>query len=318
MFIIPLWLTLLRSKSYITVVMPKSFVILLLLGAVTIGAACQTTTQPTPTPTLTPSPTPTVTPTPVITPTPTPNEIDLLEFLNTLLQVSKPFAEFYGNEIKPLNAEIHWFYDPNLSTAFAYTMPSADYKAANITLRRIPNSNEGNASLNKDAFLIAHELASLVVGPKLQKDWDIQYYDGKPAAVFGIFLNAIRAPLRDKILAQYNFDVGSNFQSDLDIFTSVCIDPTDPLIKHEYAFAYVYFVLYWQYVLNHDGIPPELDTFCQNCCPDVQQEGINVLTMVDGVGGIGSITSDSAKVLMQEIIDKYNFPCRIVTFSQTQ
>jgi len=229
-----------------------------------------------------------------------------------LREASAPFNEFYGNEIEPLNLEIHWFHDPNLFRA-AFTVPSADFKTANITLRVIPKLSEGNTALQEDAFTIAHELATLVVGPSMENGWDIACTDK-----YGVFSEILKTPLRDHKLAQYGFDTDSWLQSQLNIFTTYCIDPTDPLILHAYDFSYALFVLYWQYVLNHDGVPSKLNSFCQECCPNVQEEGTNILAMVNGIGGLGDITPDSAKALYEEFISKYSLPCHIITFSQAQ
>jgi len=294
-FIIWLWLTSLRSKSYITRVMLKSFVILFLLAAVFAGTACQPST-----PTLTPTPIPTL----------APNELDPSQFLPMLHQTSQSFADFYDAEIQPLHVNIRWFYDPNQSFTLAHTNPSADYKAANITLSHIPKSNEGDAQLKEDTFIVAHELAWLVVGPAVKNGWDLECSDEELLMLADI----IFTPRRDHILAKYGFDVKCLFLADLEPFiASPCGESTDPVAENENACKFVWLTLYWQYVLGNHGVPPELDTFCQSCTPNARQEGLNILAVVDRFGGIGNVTSDGAKALLQEIIGRYNFPCRIVT-----
>lgn len=236
-------------------------------------------------------------------------QLDPSQFIPILRQASEPFNEFYGNEIEPLNTEIHWFYDPNQSLTNANTAPCPDFKCANITLSHIPNADEGNASLETDAFIIAHELASLVMGPKLQNDEELHCNNEQ---LLGRFLDILRTPLRDHMLAKYGFDLENNFQSDLNGFTSFCTNPTDPLVVNIGAFIYAKLALYWQYVLGHDGIPPELDSFCQRCCPMCGQEGLDILAMINGIGDLGNITPDKAHALYQQIIDKYSIGCWVV------
>jgi len=290
----------------------KSFVILFLLVAFVIGAACQT---PTPTPTLTPNlPTsaPIVTPTPVTTATPssTSTELDPSQFLPLLRQVSEPFDNFYGNEIEPLNAEIHWFYNPSLGGG-AVTTPFSNYKSYKIELSHIPNRDQGNASLQKDAFIIAHELATIVVVPTLAKGWKLQcsviyiYFD---------MFDMISTPLRNHILAKYNFDVLGDFQYYLQAFLTSenCPQPTYPLNVHDLAFYYVWFVLYWQYALDNPSVPSDLDNWFQSCAPDARQEGLNILSMVDNIGGLGNITVDNAKALFRQIIADDSLNCQVI------
>jgi hypothetical protein len=280
--------------------MLKSFVIFVLLAAVIIGAGCHPSTPP-----LTNNPTPIATP----IPTSTPVELDPSLFIPLLRQVSEPFDQFYGNEIEPLHAEIHWFYDPNQSLTDANTAPCPDFKCANIYLSRIPNADEGNASLDKDAFIVAHELASLVIGPMLQNNEVLHCDNGQ---LGDRFVDMLRTPLRDHRLAKYGFDLENNFQSDLDGFTSFCDNPTDPLVVNIGAFIYAKLALYWQYVLGHDDIPTELDSYCQRCWPICGQEGLDILAMINGVGALENITPDKAHTLYQQIIDEYSVSCWLV------
>jgi len=265
--------------------MLRPLAILFLLAAVIVSAGCQTST-----------------------------ELDPSQFLPMLRQESEPFNEFYGNEIEPLHAEIHWFFNPNQTLTLANTVVSSDSKSARITLSHIPTPDEGNASLEKESFIIAHELASLVIAPKLQKGWDIQC--GNAGLGFQVF-DMIRTPLRDHILAEYGFDVDSNYQWYLqrEIISSPCIMRTDPLSVHWAACRYVWHALYWQYVLGNHGVAPELASFCQRCAPNIQEEGLDILNMINGIGGIGNITSDNAKALYGQLINKYSLDCHIVPFS---
>jgi hypothetical protein len=318
-----LWLTLPRSKSYITVTMLKPFVILLLLAAAIVGAACQPslptstitpglpspTLAATPMPTLSPTPMPTVTPTSTPIPTLAPNELDPSQFIPLLRQVSDPFDHFYGNEIEPLHAEIHWFYNPNIGDFFV-TTPLHNFEAFRIDLSHIPNLDEGNISLEKDAFILAHELATLVVGPKFAKGWRLQC--GVRAIYFDMF-DMISTPLRNQKLTEYHFDVLGDFQYRNDIWlTSDCELPVDPLTIHDLAFFYVYFALYWQYALDNPNLPPDIDNWFQSCAPNARQEGLDILGMIDKIGGLGNITVDSAKELFRQIIGNDSLDCQII------
>jgi hypothetical protein len=223
-----------------------------------------------------------------------------------LRQASKPFNEFYGNEIESHNFQIHWFYDPNQSLTLANTAPCPDFKCANITLSHVPSATDGNASLQTDALIVAHELASLVMGPRLQNSEELACDNEQ---LLGRFLDMLRTPLRDHLLATYGFDVENSFQYDMNAFTSYCTNPTDPVDVNIGAFIYAKLALYWQYVLGHDGIPPGLDSFCQRCCPMCGEKGLGILTMIDGIGDFGNITPDKAHALYQQIIGNYSVSC---------
>jgi len=286
---------------------------MLLLAAVIVGTACS---PPTPSPTLTlnlPTPTPIVTPTPNPTAIPTstlaPNELDPLQFIPLLRQVSVPFDEFYGNEIEPLHVEIHWFYNPNLDVA-AITTPLANGERYKIELLHIPSQDQGNISLQNDAFIIAHELATILIVPKLAKGWRLQ------CSIRDIYLDMfdmISTPLRNRVLAQYHFDVLHDFKVYLnDLFHRDCPQPPFPMIVHDYSFKYVLYVLYWQYALGNSDLPPEAEFWFQSCAPDARREGIKVLGMIDEIGGLGNITVDSAKKLFKQIIGNDSLDCQII------
>lgn len=273
--------------------MLKTLVILLLLATVIVGTACRHSV-------------------PISSPTPT--EIPQSQFIPILRQVSAPFDKFYGNEIESLNPAIHWFYEPNQPLTTAYTHPIGwDYKAANIYLKHIPNPDEGSAALEKDAFLVAHELATLVVGPSFQENWMLQC-DNKE--FHDRFLDMISTPLRDHVLASYGFDVAENFRSKLqsDVLLP-CVSPNNRLITEEYAFGYVRYVLYSQYVLGNQSIPSQLDSFLQKCSPNAEEEGRDMLIVI---GDLRNATSDRVKAWLEDIIYSHNLPCQIVESSQPQ
>ena len=314
--------------------MLKPFIILFLLAAVIVSADCQASHPTstitlglpspaltvTPTPTLPPTSMPTVTPTstPILTPIPMPTPIDPSQFIPLLRRISTPFDKFYGNEIEPIHIEINWFLNPNLpnlANNLAVTVPRADWKVANVTLWHIPNAGEGNASLQKDAFVIAHELATLVIGPTFQSGWDLKCSNDQ---ITGDLKDMIATPLRNHVLYKYGFGLQDDFQSYLQDFLnkySTCAMPTDPVALHDAAFDYVWFQLYWQYALGNRGNQSDIDNLYQRCVPTARQEGLKILGRVDKFGGLGNITSDSAKSLFEQIIgnDTPDLDCKVIS-----
>jgi hypothetical protein len=228
-----------------------------------------------------------------------------------LRQVSEPFDKFYGNEIEPLHAEVHWFLTPSLGGG-AVTTPFSNYKSYRIDLSHIPNLDQGNVSLQKDVFIIAHELAAIVVVPTFAKGWKLQCSAELRDIYYSMF-DMISTPLRNHILAQYHFDVLGDFQDHLQAFlTSDCAQPTDLLTVHDLAFYYVWYVQYWQYTLDNPSVPLGLDSWFQRCAPNARQEGLKILGMIDGFGGLGNITVDNAKALFRQIIADDSLNCQVI------
>jgi len=251
-------LTLLRSKSYITVVMVKPFVILFLLAVVTLGTACQ------------PSP-------------PTPNcpfvawqfcppgvwqcscSADSNEYDSTKLlaqlQEYKPFADFYTKEIEPLGYTVRYFYNPDLPPNSARTVVETQTRRARVEL--------GNISPNQDfAFIVAHELRSIPLQAsgflpflKPQKpsceDLSVDMYD------------MLSTPIRDSALTKYGFDVQREFYAFRvpALFSAVCSERNDIIAQVQTACYYVHLVLYWQFVLGNQGTPPIVDAYFRDCLP---------------------------------------------------
>lgn len=229
-------------------------------------------------------------------------EYDPSEFLDRLRQASKPFAEFYKNEIEPINATIRWFRDPNLPPGrFGYTNVYEHGRVANIFLAQMP-------PLKQDVFVLAHELASLVIYYKgYWEDWNIQC---KNHMVRIVLLDMIATPLRDSILAKYGFDVEGELNNKIDSLmnNSDCIEPSESV--HVFALDYVWLTLYWQDVLGNHGVPPTLDNWYKRCRPTAQKQGRCILAIVDDVG---YSTSEKALTLFQRIIAEYNLDCDIHT-----
>jgi len=274
--------------------MKKYLLTLLLIVIVAIASACSQTPR---CPTANQSPS-----------TLTPNEYNPAEFLPILCQTSEPFADFYEDEIEPLNVTVRWFHDSKLSDENpAQVSRSGNDCAININLLKKP-------PFERDAFIIAHELAVAVVcNNGFKPNWELacEGEDIKGMTTEGILFNMISSPLRDSILAENGFDadVKDYFYSQIRYLpTAPCEKPMDTLKMHMCAWDYVWLTLYWQDVLGNHDTSPDLDRWYKENRIDAYNEGHEILTMVNK---IGYDTSDKVRVLFQWIIDEYDLECNI-------
>jgi hypothetical protein len=216
--------------------------------------------------------------------------------LNQLCQESPPFASFYGNETAVFaNYTIRWFSDPDLPTGvYASTCINKDHS---VTIEL------GNISPIDKPFMVAHELASLVLNSKgypliSAKNTDICQTTG------ALLVNMINPLLRDSILVSYGIDVTRSYYTyQLQPFFNACGDPKDAIGQLQCAFSYVQLVLYWRDVLAHHAIPQDADVHFYQCFPKSWSKAQDILLIINKNGGYD--TPAKEKAVFQQVIKKY-------------
>jgi hypothetical protein len=218
--------------------------------------------------------------------------------INPLLQY-KPFADFYGNEVKPLGFTIHYFYNPNLIPNTANTSADGKTHTAIVEL--------GNISPNQDwNFVIAHELAVIVAANYGLRTSMItlQPQDSSCADLVGNMQDMMSTPFRDGILASYGFDVEREFYAHRipPLFSLACAEGNNLLENLGDACQYVKLVLYWQIVLQKPGNPPIIEKWWHDCRPTVWALGQDILAMIPTER---LISTQDITTLFSNIIKKY-------------
>lgn len=225
------------------------------------------------------------------------NEYDPAKLLNPLLQY-KPFADFYDKGVKPYGYTIHYLYNPDLP-------PGIDAQTTVDTQNHIAWVKLGNITPNDDfAFIVAHELASIGL-----------FANGFPylkplkppcTNLATDLFDMMTTPVRDNILASYGFNVEREFYAHRipTLFSLACGEGNDTYEQLDIAFYYVQLVSYWEAVLGHSEAPIIINGYVHTCFPNAFNDGQQILSMV--ANPQTSSTTHPATALFQEIIDKYN------------
>jgi hypothetical protein len=221
--------------------------------------------------------------------------------IDPLLQY-KPFADFYGNEIKPLGYTIRYFYNPTLPfDVKAQTAVNVHDHTALVGL--------GNISPSDDlAFIVAHELATIVIQDKGYPPALVPLQPQNPSCVNLVFAlnDMIATPARDAILASYGFNVERAFYAYRTtlLFSLPCAEGNSTLDSLAMACYYVQLVFYWQVVLHHVGSePPIIDRWFFDCSPVAWTNAKNIWAMI---GELAPLSPKKVPTLLQEIISKYS------------
>jgi len=265
--------------------MLKYLVVPFLVAAVILGSiSCSST--PTPSPCI-----------PGSCPPPVGYDIDQSQLLSQLEQESQPFANFTAHEeIVFSNYTIRWSYNPNMVNN-ALTCINKDHTVT---------TELGNLSPIDKPFIVAHELASLVIDSEGYHYVLSNTTDPIGQRVVFHLHDMIDTPLRDSILARYGLNATRIYYTYgvPGVLPGQCGDPSEPILQLDNAFLYVKIVLYWRDVLAHHNTTPDIDNQYRQCFPLSWSKAQEILTIINKAGGYD--TPAKEKAIFQKIIKTYS------------